>query len=386
MNNFRERILITSTDVMMIQFLVPHVLNLHENGFKVDIACSSANGYERDDYFSRLRQLLPEEVTIYKIPLNRKPYKISNYKGLLKLREIINQNHYKLVWTNEPVMGVMTRLASISARRRGTVVLYMAHGYHFFQGAPIINWTAYPIEKVMSYFCDYICLINWEDYYFTKSHMSNVGCYHIDGIGFDNEKFSKICVNRNDKRKSIGIKASDFMLLSVGELQRRKNHEVVIKAIAKLNNKSIKYVICGWGELHEYLKGLSEKLGVIDQVFFLGHRYDVAEILKCADVFVHPSQREGLGIAALEAMASGLPLITSDVQGIKDYMINGKTGFMCNPDDVDKFVLAIKTLYSSKDMRKEIGINNITSSAKYNINKIQNEIIKIINNIKHFNN
>lgn len=372
-----KKILISSTDVMMIQFLVPHVLYLNELGYQVDVACSCAEGYQNEGYEQKIKGKLPDNSTFYPVRTERNPFSLQNIKGYRDLEQIINSKKFDLVWTNEPVMGVMTRLASRKFRRNGGKVMYMAHGYHFFKGAPKRNWLYYPIEKIMSSMCDAITVINWEDYYFTQKHF-RVPVFHIDGIGLNIKKYDRVDVNVENKRRQLNINMDDILILSVGELQNRKNHRVIIEALGQINNPKLKYIVCGRGELLEEYKELCHKLKIEDNVQFLGHRYDIDEILAVSDIFAHPSQREGLGIAAIEAMASGLPLITSNVQGIKDYVKDGINGYSFEPYDVEGYKRAIEVLSNDKEQRIKIGLVNKESAKKYDIKQSCVSVEKII--------
>lgn len=138
-------------------------------------------------------------------------------------------------------------------------------------------------------------------------------------MGLDLDKINSINVDKKLKRKEIAVPEDCFLLVSVGELNKNKNHQVVIKALAQINDSNMHYMICGQGKLEKYLKDLSRKLGVDRQVHLLGYRKDIIEIYKASDLFVFLSLREDLGMAALEAMACGLPLITSNVHGIVDH-------------------------------------------------------------------
>jgi len=380
-----KSILITSTDVMMFQFLVPYVNYLALKGFHVDVACSSAELYEKEGYFKKIKESVPAGCKVYHIRTKRNPFDIHNIDGLIDLKRIINIENYNLIWTNEPVMGVMTRVAAIRARRHGTKVMYMAHGYHFFKGASVKNWVFYPIEKLMSHFCDAIVVINWEDYYLTKNKF-NIPVFHINGIGVELNKFSNVLVDKKQKRKELGINDNEVIVISVGELQTRKNQEVALRAIAKLSNKNVRYILCGTGELKDRYINLSKELGIENQVKLLGHRYDVPEILAVSDIFVHPSQREGFGISVIEAMAVGLPLVTSNVQGIKDYMVNGVNGYMCNPFDVSSFTKAIKHLVENPSIRKKMSLVNIEKAKQYSVGNSIKEVDEVIQNILKPNN
>ncbi len=380
----KKRLLICSTDVMMIQFLVPHAVYLTEKGYTVDVVCSHAEGYKKEGYHEQIREMLPEGSEFFPVSLERNPYSPKNLTGLKELKRIIGVKKYDIIWANEPVMGVMTRLAARKTRKAGTKVLYMAHGYHFFEGAPRKNWIYYPIEKVMAHFCDAMCMINYEDFEFTKKHMPGKPVYHIDGVGLDTHKFETVTVDRRAKRAELGVGEDDILVLSVGELQTRKNHEPVVRAIAAMKNPHIKYIICGRGELYDHLLRVAKETGLGENLTLTGHRYDIGEILKSSDIFVHPSQREGLGIAPLEAMAAGLPLVTSDVQGIKDYVINDETGYVLKPMDVEGYRKAIEKLIQNPDLREKIGKHNMEAVRKYDIANSRVQIHEMIEDIlKH---
>lgn len=369
-----SKILITATNAMTYHFLVPHIQELLTNGHTVDLACTNLEGYD-ELLHSKIDDL---QVKCEYIRLDRSPFRISNYKGILDLKRIINKGKYDLVWTNEPVMSIATRLAANSARKHGTKVLYMVHGFHFFKGSSIMSWLVYyPIERIMAHFADALVTINKEDYQRGKTFAFK-DVYYIHGIGLDTKKFKNTVADKEKKRIEIGVPNNSIMLFSVGELGSRKNHEVVIRALGKLKNSTIHYVICGEGVLESKLRNLCEDLGITDNVHFLGYRKDIAELCKIADIYVFPSQREGLGIGALEGMASGLPLISSYVNGIRDYTENGKTGFTCNPHHEDDFANAIIKLAESISLREKFGKHNQRVVEDYDVQNIKKDVLNII--------
>lgn len=368
-----KRLLLTCTDLMTIQFMVPHIRYLAENGFSVDLACSVVG-----DRLQDVKDAVGDVAKIHTLRLQRSPFSPTNLKGYGDLKKLLSENTYDIIWTNEPVMGVMTRFAARNARKKGTKVLYMAHGFHFFKGAPLINWLMWaPTEIIMSRFNDVLVTINWEDYNWAKKHTHTPVIKHIDGIGVDFSSREGV-ISREEKRAQLNITDDDILVLSVGELQKRKNHQAIIRAIAKLNNPHIKYIICGQGVLENQLRALVTKNNLDNQVFFLGYRQDIPEIMSACDIFAHPSIREGLGLASLEAMASGLPLITSDVQGVPDYVENGVTGYMCSPMDVDAYSKNLNKLTTDKVLRKKIGATNINYVQKYRVEVIEPVIKEIL--------
>ena len=156
-------------------------------------------------------------------------------------------------------------------------------------------------------------------------------------------KIDSVNINIQDKKKVLGLPENKKILLSVGELIKRKNHETVIKALALLNDSSIVYVICGQGELEGYLKNLCKELKVDEQVYFLGYREDILEIYRIADAFVFPSWQEGLPFALLEAMASSLPVICSDIRGNRDLVKDQE--FVIKTNKPEEYCLAIRNIF-----------------------------------------
>jgi len=155
--------------------------------------------------------------------------------------------------------------------------------------------------------------------------------------------------------------------------------------MSRMKDSNIHYVICGEGQLTTYLRNLSVRLEIEKQVHLLGFRKDIAKICKSSDIFVFPSIREGLGLAAIEAMACGLPLITSNVHGIVDYSIDGITGFARSPKDIYGIISSIRSLSENTQLLHKIGEYNLTAVDKYAIENVL-EKMRIIYNFGGCNN
>ena len=371
-----KRILITSTDLMMVQFLLPHVINLSENGYEVEIACSDVGG-RIDEIRKKLNGYVND---IHEVCLKRSPVSLSNLKGYQDMKKVIRNGHYDIIWTNEPVMGVVTRLAAQKARRNGTKVLYMVHGFHFYDGAPKLNWMVYyPIEKWMAPKADVICTVNQEDYKRAqKFKVSRVE--YIHGIGINTARLT-LGEKKNDLREELGLAGDDFIVLSIGELNENKNQKIILKAISLMNDSKVHYILCGKGDQLENLKKLTTELHLEKQVHFLGYRKDVVDICSQADVYVMPSLREGLPVASLEAMYCGLPLITSNIRGLVDVMKDGVSGYMLNPEDSRGFAKALNKLKENGDLCKSMGEYNKETVKPYCIEETQKEVLTLINRL-----
>jgi len=259
---------------------------------------------------------------------------------------------------------MITRLACRRVRKKGTKVIYTAHGFHFYKGAPKLNWLIYyPIEKICSYFTDVLITINKEDYALAQKKMKAKKVEYVPGVGIEVEKFANPGVTREQKREELGIPQDAKLLISVGELNKNKNHETIIKAIKELD---VYYVIAGRGDLQDYLQNLIDELNLTDRVKLLGYRTDVAELYAAADIFVFPSYREGLGLAAIEGMAFGLPLIVADNRGTRDFCQNNVNGAVCCPKSSEEFAYAIEKLLSNRELMENMKKTNMEKAKEFN--------------------
>ena len=161
---------------------------------------------------------------------------------------------------------------------------------------------------------------------------------------------------RKSVRKELDLTDNDIVLVSVGELSERKNHSVILKAMSRINNEHIHLILVGEGQLENYLEEKARDLSLSDRVHFLGFRRDVPSILCAADIFVFPSLWEGLGLAGIEAMYSGLPIIGSNRQGIKDYIINNKTGFLFEPTNAEQLCDSINMMLNDEKNTKKMAL------------------------------
>ena len=320
-------------------------------GCEVHIACNFDYMEDTDEDRTKkyLERIKKEGVVLHNIHFARSPFNKANIAAYKELKKIISDGNFDLIHTHTPAASIFARLAARKARRNGTVIMYTCHGFHFHNAAPKKNWIMYyPVEKWMSRYTDYIVTINKEDFNRAKTfHAKNVR--YIPGVGVDLNKIKNAKVDKVAYKKSIGIPGNCVMLLSVGEMIERKNHQVIIKALGIIKRDDIFYVICGKGPLKDELEQLSTTLGV--HTVFLGFRQDIPELCNTADISAFPSRIEGLGLAGIEAMAAGVPLVSSNVHGILDYVINGKTGYACSPDDVAGFAKAIDKLANSEELR-----------------------------------
>lgn len=367
----QKKVLIVASVVSFIEWFNKENVDYlnKEKQCELHIACNFdyMDDTDEDRTKAYIAKLKAEGVVLHNIHFARSPFTRQNVACYKQLKEIINTNKFDLIHVHTPTVSILTRLAARKARKNGTVVMYTCHGFHFHNAAPLKNWIIYyPIERMMSWFCDYIVTINKEDFHRAQTfHAKNVR--YIPGVGVNLDRIHQATVDKREYKKSIGVPEDCVLVLSIGEMIERKNHEVIIRAIAQIDNSNIYYAICGKGPLKDYLSGLAKELGIGERVKFLGFRKDIPELCHTADISAFPSKIEGLGLAGIEAMAAGVPLVSSNVHGILDYVIDGETGFALKPSDVDSFAKAIEHLASDENLRQSMQNKCVEAVQPFNL-------------------
>lgn len=373
-----KKILLTCTDLMAIQFFTEHIKFWHEKDYYVDLVCSPVGGRVNElvEFFGGI-----ENSSIRTVALNRSPFKISNLNGYLQLIKIAKKEHYDIVLTNEPVMGLLTRLAF--ANKKGTKVAYIAHGFHFYKGGSKLNNLIYKaIESFAAHFTDTLITINKEDFEAAKEFKlkKNGTIKYIPGIGVNTSKFYKSskqdCI---EIHKELGLSGDDFIVAVIGELNDNKNQEAIIRAISTLKNEcpNLKALFMGKGEKAEHLKNLCSELNIDDRIHFLGYRYDVNRILSVCNLGASASFREGLGLNIIEEMASGLPIVASPNRGHRD-IVTEDSGVLLEENTAEEFAKAFWDLYKSPEKCDTISKNNLELCKSFDIDAVKKLLLSII--------
>ncbi len=347
---------------------------LQELDYDVSLAanfCTSEDSSSQKKINSFRKEMKTDGVHTVQIDFTRKVFNVKKQiKSIRQIRRLLTQG-YDLIHCHTPICAAITRLCAMKYQKKGEVrVIYTAHGFHFFKGAPIKNWLFfYPVEKWLSRYTDVLITINKEDYRRAKKYFKARKTVYVPGVGVDTKKFAPRQSGRDEIRKELNLKDNQIMLLSVGELNENKNHISVVKAI---KDTDYVYVIVGKGEKKAELESTAKECNV--DLRLMGYRSDVADFYDAADVYVLPSLREGLNVSLMEAMASGLPVACSNIRGNTD-LINE---FLFNPRNLNDIKSAILKVVDNKD---NLGKNILNIIKKYDtskINSIMTEIYKEI--------
>ena len=357
-----KKVLFTATvDSHILQFHIPYLKWFKEQGYEVHVA---TNGDEKIEYCD----------VKHKIPFERSPIKINNIKAIFKLKKIIENEKFDIIHCHTPMGSVVTRLAAKNARKKyKTKIIYTAHGFHFFKGAPLLNWIIfYPIEKNLSKYTDCLITINEEDYNLAKRKFKSKRIEFVNGVGVDKSKFDfKMSdTEKHELRQSLGLKDDDFVIIYVAELSKRKNQGMLIKVIKKLvddGKENIKVILPGIDSMNGYYQEMTKKLKIENNIKFLGYRKDIPRLLKISDLYVSTARQEGLPVNIIEAMFSGLPIIATDCRGNRDIVEN-----LVRINNINELYQNIKK--SICDSEKYISSNITNKYELENIIKVTGEI------------
>lgn len=341
-----------------------NVVLLQEKGYVVHYAANTKEPH----YLYDEQEIRALGVHIHHIDIARSPFMIRyNVKAYKQLCHIIRENNICAIHCHTPVGGMMGRMMGRQFAGQRLKVIYTAHGFHFYKGAPFVNNTVYYLaEWVMARYTDILVTINREDFRnalgLPLKNPKRV--YAIPGVGVDLERFSPMAAKeRKSRRKELGISEEDIFFVSVGELNENKNQMVILRALSYLKESGkdishLHYGICGGGFYEEKLLREIYIRGLEDNVKLYGYRRDVEKIVGCADFSVFPTVREGLGMAGLEALAMGIPLLASRNRGTIEYLHDGINGYFCSARDEKNWAAGLEKIISlTEGQRKKMSEN-----------------------------
>ena len=357
------------------QFHTNYINLLKENGHTIDVSCYD-NSADKDGFdFKSINKF-------NFIPLQRSPYKKENIKAIKQLKELIVKEDYDIIHCHTPMGAVAARIAAKQAKARAKVI-YTAHGFHFFKGAPIKNWMFfYPVEKMLAHYTDTLININQEDYSLANAKKFKVKdqIIKVNGVGVDLSKFSAVTPQEKlQLREEYGFNKDEFMLIYPADLVTGKNQEMIFKAIKILKDKipTIKLLLPGQPKMADEYKEMVKAMNIEDHVEFMGYRRDIAKLVAMCDVSVSASRREGLPVNLIEAIAIGKPIVATRVRGNSDIVEDGVNGFLIELDDYNDMAEKLFEIYSNPQLAKKMGEEAVRLSKKYSIEEVNKSLAEV---------
>lgn len=367
------RVLYTATVLSHVcQFHLPYLKMLKEKGYEVHVCA-------RDNLAEKNGLELKYADKFIPAPFSRSPKSTKNLKALKVLKSLFKEEYYDIVICNTPMGGIVTRMATKKTRKKGTKVVYMAHGFHFYKGASKKSWMVfYPIEKHFAKECDTVITITDEDYKLAKAKFkTNVIRMHGAGVDGARHHF----VEEGEKlalREELALGKDDFIALCIGELNQNKNQKTLISLVPTLKERipNFKLLLAGNGKTKEELEAQIKELGVENEVTLIGYQPKIERYLRASDVSLSVSKREGLPFNIVEAMLTKKPVVVSVNRGHKELVKDGENGFMTN--DLERFTSDIVKLYEDKQLYNKIAEKAYDYAQSYTIASTIEEFKKIL--------
>ncbi len=364
----KKVLLVATVQSHIGQFHKPLMKLLKEAGWEVHVAArnnlAEKNGLTLD---------YPDKV--FDIPFRRMPYDPRNAKAYRQLKQILKAEQYDVIHCNTPVGGVLGRLAAIPYRKHGTRVLYTAHGFHFYKGAPLKNWILYyPIEKLLSRCTDTLITINREDFMLAQAKF-HCPVYHQHGVGANSTKFHPLSAEEQKRRREeLGFHGP--LIVNVGELLPNKNQKTAVSVVASLVKAypNLKLLIAGNGPEKANLEAQIASSGLQNNVTLLGYTTQLETYLQICDLLIACSYREGLPLNVMEAMLCGKPVIASRNRGHNELVRDGENGFLVHPDDVSAYAEKICSLLRENRDFTSAATNSVEA---YTDRNVQEELISL---------
>lgn len=361
------------------QFHMPFIEELKKRGCEVHAAYRDNSTDKQGLDTSALDK-------VFEVPFSRSPYSTSNIKAYKVLKKIINENNYDAIHCHTPMGAVVTRLAAKKARKKGTKVIYTAHGFHFYNAASKKNWLLfYPVEKYLAKYTDCLITINHEDYNLAKAKdFKTKKIYYINGVGVDISKFHSISPEEKAEiRNEYGYKQDDFLMIYPADFCERKNQNMLFDTLKILLQTSnhFQLLLPGLEEKAAPFIEYAKQIGVFDNVNVLGYRRDIDKLVAMSDISLSSSRQEGLPINLIEAMAIGNAIVATDVRGNNDLVIDGKNGFLVPLNDSKAMAECIMKLYSNPNLIDDFKKRNLEMVKDYSTGNVISQMVVIYKNL-----
>ena len=293
-----------------------------------------------------------------------KPYSLAWAR---RLRQIVRDHDIGLVHTHMPLPAVVARLVLPPARRGGPVVVHTEHNMWGRYRLPTrwLNRLTYRRNAAVMAVSDGVA----------QSIRSSVPV-EVVIHGIDSAAMHHGPEARARARAALGIAADAPVVGTVGNMTAKKDHATLLRAFAEVHaaHAGAKLLLVGIGPLEDELRALTASLGLADAVVFTGMREDVFELLPGFDLFVLSSRFEGLPIALLEAMASGVAPVSTRVGGIPEVLTDGEDGLLVDPGDAGALAAALTKLLADDQAREAMAAAARRRAADFDLSRAVRQI------------
>lgn len=347
-------------------FLLPFGHYFRRQGWRVDALSTNITAApDCVDAFDR----------VWDIDWSRNPLDVRNFRETpRRIRELVAREGYDLVHVHTPVAAFVTRYA---LRNRGAKprLVYTAHGFHFYRGAPATRNLVYrTLERIAGRWTDALIVINREDEQAARRYriVREDRVHYMPGIGVDTSVYRADTVDAGalDRlRDELGLGPGEALFLMIAEFNPGKRHYDALIAFARMKNRGAHLAFAGLGPLMPEIKELAAQLGVSDRTHFLGFRQDIPVLVRASTATLLPSDREGLPRSVLESLALGVPVIGSDIRGVRDLIADG-CGRLVAVGDMEALAQAMDWMLEHPDEARAMGERGRARVAAFDVRHV----------------
>jgi glycosyltransferase involved in cell wall biosynthesis len=346
-----------TTSVMHKSFNLPLARYQRERGLRVEFGCGEdiPAGYE-----SAVPELRAAGFPVHVVPFRYAIRPLDDTAALIRLWRFFRRERFDVVHTHTSKDGVLVRLAARLAGCR--FVVHTVHDLFFREFAPGPRRAAFAwIERQMGRFTDVLLFTNTVIRDAAEAEQIH-GRRSNTVVGAPMREltwFSETAAAADALRRELQLGPGP-VVACVARLVAFKGIDTLLEAAARVvrDRPDAQFVVLGGGPLEAELRERAERLRLAGRVRFTGFRADdrdVVKLLRLADVFCLPTRREGLGIAFIEAMAMGVPVVGPRMAPVTDVVADGETGLLVTPEDAQAYAGAILRLLDDPDLRARMG-------------------------------
>jgi len=311
-----------------------------------------------------------EGVATRRFPLIRHYNPVTTVPAVLSLARYLRREEFDIVHTHSTEAGIIGRFAAALAGVPN--VVHTVHGVPFADDRNgLLNRFVLACERRAARYTDRIVTnadVIAEEY--LELGIGTPDQYTTVYSGVDLDAFE-------NAEPAEDLPGERPRVVMVGRLADGKGHEVLLDAVESLDSLDGSVCIVGDGPLYDSLERDVEARGLDDQVFLTGFRDDVPRILAASDVLVLPSYREGTPRVITEAMASGLPVVATDIAGIPEQVVDGENGYLIPTGDAMALAECISKLLAHVELREKMGARGLERAERFSIEAMVGELDEV---------
>jgi len=324
------------------------VTKIDQKKYLTTVACGRGQ-----DLISKLKRA---NIEVKVIPtMIRKPSFGHDFLTVLHLYRIIRHDSYDIIATHGSKAGFLGRVAAFLAR--APIIVFTAHGFIFNESMNRLKKRLFIwMERIGSKLTHRIITVsNYDKKSAVLNRVSAEDKLRTIYNGIDVDEFNKN--EGNYAKAAMGLNDNSLVIGSVANFFPNKGLHCLIEGMSELvkRHPNLALLLVGDGPLRIELMEETKKFNLTDKVFFLGHVDNIPHVLKLFDIFVLPSLKEGFPWAILEAMAAKRAIVATEVGGIPEMIVDGESGVLIKPGDIDSLVRKIHDLLADPQLRDELG-------------------------------